>query len=83
MSYVKGILQEELDRLKSLYKKYDEIVSSLPRGSLSVKKRNHKEYLYLAYREKSKVKFKYIGPKRSDKAKEVIDNVELRKQYAA
>ncbi len=83
MSYVKGILREELERLKSLYKKYDEMVSSLPRGSISVKRRNQKEYLYLAYREKSKVKFKYIGPMPSEKSRAVMENVELRREYAA
>lgn len=81
MSYVKGILQEELDRLESLYQKYDEKVSSLPRGSLSVKKRNNKEYLYLAYREKSKVKFKYIGPKPSDRSKEIIENFKFQMKH--
>lgn len=83
MSYLRGILQEELERLRKLHKKYDAMVSSLPRGSVSIKKRNQKDYLYLAYRVKSKVIFEYIGPAPSDKSKAIMEKVEKRRQYEA
>lgn len=81
MSYVKNILQEEYQRLKSLSEKYLHEIKLLPKGSISIKKRNYKEYLYLAYREKDNVKFEYIGPLSSDKAIAVIKKIELRKDY--
>jgi hypothetical protein len=81
MSYLKGVLQEEFSRLKALAKKYQSEISLLPHGSVSIKKRNKKDYLYLASRQKDKVKFKYIGPISSDGSKKMIKKIESRKQY--
>ena len=77
MSYVKNILQEEYQRLKALSEKYTDEIRLLPKGSVSIKKRNYKEYLYLAYREKDRVRFEYIGPLISEKAKAVIKKIEF------
>ena len=81
MSYIKDILKEELDRLEALRVKYESSISSLPGGTISIKKRNKKEYLYLAHREGKKVKFKYIGTIESDIAKDVMHNIKQRKQF--
>jgi hypothetical protein len=81
MSYIKSILQEEFQRLKALLKKYVDEMNSLPRGSVSIKKRNHREYLYLAYRQKNKVRFEYIGPIVSENCKAVLKKIEVRKNY--
>ncbi|QTA82609.1 Uncharacterized protein dnl_49870 [Desulfonema limicola] len=81
MSYLKNILEEEHQRLQSLSGKYQNAILSFPRGSICIKKRRQKEYLYLAYRENRKVKFKYIGPGNSEKAENVIKKIELRKNY--
>ena len=81
MSYLKGVLQEEYERLKALLEKYNDEISSLPHGSISVKKRNQKEYVYLAYRKKENVKFEYIGSISSEKSKNVVKKVKLRKGY--
>ena len=81
MSYLKSVLQEEHDRLKALVEKYKNEIFLLPQGSVSVKKRNQREYLYLAYRQEGKVKFKYIGTMSSEKAISVIKQIELRKEY--
>ena len=81
MSYVKNILQEEFQRLKALSEKYADEIRLLPIGCVSIKKRNYKQYLYLAYREKDKVRFEYIGPLISEKAKSVIKKIEQRKDY--
>ena len=81
MSYLKGVLKEEQQRLKALCNKYRSEIEALPRGSVSIKKRNNNEYLYLAYRQKNKVKFEYIGPIVSKKARAVIKQIELRKKY--
>jgi len=81
MSYLKSILKEEYERLKALSGKYHDEISALPRGSISIKKRNQKEYVYLAYRKKGNVKFDYIGSLSSEKSKDVLNKVKLRKKY--
>ncbi|MEA3359119.1 MAG: hypothetical protein U9R17_06920 [Thermodesulfobacteriota bacterium] len=81
MSYIKGILQEEHQRLKALTEKYRAEIEALPRGSISLKKRNQYEYLYLAFRQKDKVRFRYIGSMVSENAQAVIKKIKLRKKY--
>jgi len=81
MSYIKNILQEEYQRLKALSEKYHDEINSLPRGSISIKKRNHREYLYLAYRQERKLRFEYIGPIGSEKSKAVLKQITLRKKF--
>jgi len=81
MSYLKSVLQEEYERLKALLEKYNDEISALPHGSISIKKRNQKEYVYLAYRKKGNVKFEYIGSISSEKSKNVVKKVKLRKGY--
>lgn len=81
MSYIKAILQEEYQRLEALSDKYLDEINALPRGSISIKKRNRREYLYLAYRQKNKLKFEYIGSIVSDKSQAVLKQVGLRKKF--
>jgi len=81
MSYIKAILQEEYQRLKALSDKYIDEINALPRGSISIKKRNQREYLYLAYRKKYKLKFEYIGPMASEKSQAVLKQIGLRKEF--
>lgn len=81
MSYIKNILQEEYQRLKALSEKYHDEINSLPRGSISIKKRNHREYLYLAYRQERKLRFEYIGPIVSERSKTVLKKIGLRKSF--
>ena len=81
MSYLKSVLQEEYERLKALLQKYNDEISALPHGSISIKKRNQKEYVYLAYRKKENVKFEYIGSISSEKSKNIVKKVKLRKGY--
>lgn len=81
MGYLKGVLHEERKRLKALFKKYSSEIASLPRGCVSIKKRKDRDYLYLAYRQGSKVNFKYIGQVSSENSKAVLEGIELRKKY--
>ena len=81
MSYIKNILKEEYQRLKALSKKYHDEINALPRGSISIKKRNHREYLYLAYRQQKKLRFEYIGPIVSERSKVVLKQIGLRKRF--
>ena len=80
MSIVFDVLQEELDRLKNLYKIYTKKIQVLPKGSISLKKRYNNIYLYLAFRNGYKVKFKYIGKKDSQAASAIAEKVKQRKE---
>ncbi|MCF8110493.1 MAG: hypothetical protein K9J85_03285 [Desulfobacteraceae bacterium] len=81
MSYIKNIIGEEYSRLRALSRKYSDKIASLPRGTVSIKKRHNSDYLYLACRRDGKVKFDYIGPVGSDKARQVMEQVKARKDY--
>ncbi len=81
MSYIRSIMEEEYQRLQALCQKYFDKIDSFPKGAVSIKKRNQKEYLYLAGRQGAKVKFDYIGSVASEKARKVMDQVNARKSY--
>ena len=81
MSYIKNIMQEEHQRLQALYQKYIDKIDSLPKGTVSIKKRNKNQYLYLASRRGAKVKFDYIGSVGSENARKVLEQVKFRKDY--
>jgi hypothetical protein len=74
-------MQEEHQRLQALYQKYMDKIDLLPKGSVSVKKRNKGEYLYLARRRDGKVKFDYICSVDSENARKVLEQVRFRKDY--
>lgn len=78
MSIVSDILKEEAKRLLALKKKYQKELSKFPKGSLSKKRRGNNNYYYLAFREKEKIKFKYIGKENSDKVKKLENNIKRR-----
>lgn len=81
MSYIKNIMQEEYQRLEALSHKYSDKIAGYPKGTVSIKKRNKREYLYLASRENGKLKFNYIGSVESDKVRDILSQVNFRKQY--
>ena len=81
MNFLKNIIEEEQHRLMALIKKYQSEILSLPRGSISIKKRKKKKYIYLAVREKEKVKFQYIGPVLSQKPEDLIKKIQKRKDF--
>jgi hypothetical protein len=81
MSYIKGILKEEYERLNALSRKYRDKVGELPKGCVSIKNRRGLHYLYLASRTGGKVSFQYIGPAASENARAVLKKIEQRKNY--
>ena len=81
MSYIKNIMEEEHQRLQALCQKYSDKIDALPKGAVSIKKRNKSEYLYLAKRRDGKVKFDYIGSVSSEKSRKVMEQVGFRKDY--
>jgi hypothetical protein len=74
-------MQEELQRLMALRRKYSDKIASLPQGTVSIKKRHNSDYLYLACRRGGKVKFDYVGLVGSDNACKAMKQVELRKDF--
>ena len=81
MSYIKNIMQEEYQRLEDLYQKYSDKIDLYPKGTVSVKKRNKQDYLYLARRENGKLKFNYIGSIASEKVIKILEQIDIRKNY--
>jgi len=81
MGLILGVLEDERERLTEVILIYMDKIRAFPRGSLRLKSRNDKQYAYLAYREKDKVKFKYIAPVPSDVYDEVSLEIKKRKQY--
>jgi len=53
----------------------------LNKGSISIKKRKDREYLYINYRQKNKVKSDYVGLASSKKAIGMANEIKQRKKY--
>ncbi len=83
MAVVHHILEEERRRLEQLVEFYEAQHGVLPRGSISVKKRRDREYCYLAFRDGSKVRFKYLGVPDSDAVAEMMVAIRKRKDVEA
>jgi len=83
MSIIKGILEEELNRLEELSVFYQEKISKAPRGSISVKERNGKRYIYLAHREDKKIIFDYVGKDVPEVRMGLNEQMRQRKEYQA
>jgi hypothetical protein len=81
MSIIQGVLKEERDRLRRLKGKYSEELKKLPHQTLSIKKRNDKEYVYLAERIGGCVKFSYVGPKKSELADSLLDQFKKKNEF--
>jgi hypothetical protein len=83
MSIIKGILEEELKRLEELSLFYKEKISKAPRGSISVKDRGGKRYIYLAHREDKKIIFDYVGKDVPEVRDALNERMRQRKEYQA
>lgn len=81
MSVMKDVIREEYNRLNSLVELYDQKISSFPKGSLSIKKRNGRPYYYRAYRDHGKVKFVYLGKPDSPEAEDFMQKMDKRRKY--
>jgi hypothetical protein len=80
MSIIKDILRDERDRLILLRDQIGEQILSLPKGSLSRKKRNNHNYYYLAFRKGEKVVFKYIGKEKSPEVESFEKEIKQRRK---
>lgn len=80
MSIVKDILRDERDRLSLLKNQIDNEIASLPKGSLSRKKRSNRFFFYLVYREGDKVIFKYVGKENSPEVEALEKDIKKRRK---
>jgi hypothetical protein len=83
MSVIRGILEEECDRLEELSVFYKEKIAEAPRGSISVKERGGKKYIYLARREDKKIIFEYVGKDVPEVRNALNERIRQRKEYQA
>ena len=79
-SELSAILEEESERLKELLVLYRKKLENLPKGYISIKKINGHEYAYLGFREKKRVRSKYIGKPSSPDVDEMKKQIEKRKE---
>lgn len=77
---VKSILQEELRRVKSLQKQYEEKIAQCPPGYLLERRRQGIKYYYLSYRDGDQIKQDYLGRLSTDEVKHYKEQMKLKKQ---
>lgn len=73
MSILDGVMREEHDRLSRITAKVEQEINELPKGYISEKKINGKNYCYLQFRENGKVKSVYIKNNELDAYRDLID----------
>ncbi len=83
MSIIKGVLEEEYNRLLQLRDRYAREAAKLPKGSLSVKEISGQQYAYVASRKGKKVVFDYVGKASSDEVKSLSEGFKKRKDLEA
>jgi hypothetical protein len=81
MAVIFHVLKEEFERLQETESGYAKAIANMPRGAPRMQQRRNKNYLYLEYRDGDRVIHEYVGPEDSDKAKEVLEQVEQRRRY--
>lgn len=70
MSVLQGVLLEEINRLESNIFNYKKMLSSLPKGSLFIRRMGNSEFVYRKRKENGKVVSEYLGNINSVKVKE-------------
>lgn len=82
MSILKGVLEEENERILKLIDKYEKEIQAFPRGSISYKNIKGHKYAYLVSRNKNKLDFKYLGKdekKINDMKKGILERKKVEK----
>jgi hypothetical protein len=81
MGVLRGILEEERDRLKEVEKGYLREIAKLPAGSIQIKKIKECDYPYHVSSKKGKVRCKYLGKLPDAELEELKSKIVLRKKY--
>lgn len=80
MSTLIDIIQEEKERLENLISFYENEISKLPKGYISIKNINGHKYCYQSYRDGKKVKTIYIGDESSEELIKIKLKIDERKK---
>jgi len=80
MSIIKGVLEEEYERLKRMEIAYNRKLNELPKGSIQMKMIKGRKYAYLVRREGKRVVSQYL---KSDESQMIIlrGQIEQRKKF--
>jgi hypothetical protein len=81
MSVIFHIMKEEYERLLEVIPLYEEEVAKEAQGCPRIKRIGKNHYLYLVKRSGPKVVYQYVGDVESEKANEVFESLERRKNY--
>lgn len=81
MGVLRGVLEEERERLKRVEKGYLREIARLPEGSIQIKKIKEHDYPYRILSKKGEIRYEYLGKLPEVELKELKDKVALRKQY--
>lgn len=76
---VKSVLKEELERVRSLQRRYEQKLKEYPAGYLLKRNSGSKIYYYLSYREEDRIRQKYLGSLSSDELKKYQRQMEEKK----
>ncbi len=82
METMKGILKQELARLRETERGYLREIAKLPRGTLQEKKIKGNVYLYWVSSKKSKITYKCVNSWGETNLNELKSSLEQRKKYA-
>lgn len=74
---INSVIEKEALRNEEMIRQYEDLIASLPKGSLICRKN---EYYYLKYREDGKLHDEYIG-KEPDVISSVREQLEQRRHY--
>ena len=80
---VKGVLKEELGRVRSLKGKYERQLKEHPAGYLLKRQAVRNVYYYLSYREGDHIRQKYLGTLSPDELKNYQKKMEVKKSIRA
>ena len=79
MEIFDGIVEEELNRLKSLKRQYELELKGYIKGCLIEKNIKGHIYYYLNYRDNKKKVFKYLGKLSEDEVSDIKKKIEKRR----
>lgn len=78
MSILQGVLLEEIQRLERNILKYEEMLKSLPRGSIYIRKIGNSSFMYRKRKENGKVISEYLG---NANGSNIQKEIELSEEY--
>ncbi len=78
MAIIEGVLSEEIHRLEKNIVHYQEMLLSLPRGSIFIRKMGESSFAYRKRKENGKVISEYLGNINNE---EVQKQIELSHEY--